>query len=221
MGAIASFLFSPFAENTYLVADDSGECAIVDPGCMTTAEQDELTGHIERHGLKPVRLLLTHAHVDHVFGNAFVAEKYGLQVEGHRGEQVVLGHAPQFAAAYGIPFAPSPPIEVFHDEGDTIRIGSVELEVLFTPGHSPAHICYLCRDEGWVICGDTLFRDSIGRTDLPGGDEDTLRRNIFDKLLTLPDVTRLYPGHMGETTVGREKASNPFVRAWARGERVG
>ena len=219
MAAIASFTFSPFAENTYVIWDDSQECVIVDPGCHSTAEQDELTRFIADKKLTPVRLLLTHAHLDHVFGCAFVAEKYGLKVEGHRGEQIVLDHAPQAASMYGVPFAPSPPIEVFHDEGDQVTFGDTTLDVLFTPGHSPASICFHNKADRWVVCGDVIFQGSIGRTDLPGGDGETLMKSIFDKVLTLPGETVLYPGHMGSTSVGAEKESNPFVLAWARGER--
>ena len=122
------------------------------------------------------------------------------------------------AKMYGIPLEDSPPIEIFLDEGDKVKFGNSELDVLFTPGHSPASICFYDKHDGFVVCGDTLFAGSIGRTDLPGGHTETLMQSIKNKLLTLPDETKLYPGHMGSTTVGQERVSNPFVLAYERGE---
>ena len=220
MSAIASFVFSPFAENTYVVSDEEGKCAIIDPGCLDPSEQNTLLEYINDQKLTPVRLLLTHAHIDHVFGCAFVANQWGLKVEGHRGEIPVLEAVPQFAEMYGIPYKPSPPMEVFHEEGDIVEVGDMKLEVLFTPGHSPASICFLNREEGWMICGDTIFENSVGRMDLPGGDGPTLMKSITEKILTLPDDTRLLPGHMSATTVGREKANNPFIKAYQSGENI-
>lgn len=219
MASIARFVFSAFAENTYVVADPSGDCVIVDPGCGERAEQEELAAHIGRHGLRPVHLVNTHCHIDHVLGNAFVAERWGLPLTAHRGEQVVLDAAEPTARAYGLPWTASPPISVFVEAGDTLRFGDTVWNVRFVPGHSPAHVVFHDAEGGYCLCGDTLFAGSIGRTDLPGGDTETLMTSITDQLLTLPEDTRLLPGHMEETTVARERDTNPFVRAWREGQR--
>ncbi len=220
MSSIARFVFSAFHENTYVVADPSGACAIIDPGCGEPAEQKTLADYIEAHGLKPEWLLNTHCHIDHVLGNAFVAQRWGLELAAHAGERVVLEAAEPTAKAYGIPFTPSPRITQVLEAGDTVRFGSIALEVRFVPGHSPAHIVFHNAEEGYCLCGDTLFEGSIGRTDLPGGDTNTLMTSITEQLLSLPPETRLLPGHMGETTVEREAANNPFVQAWKAGKPI-
>jgi hydroxyacylglutathione hydrolase len=221
MESVARFVFSAFAENTYVVADPSGECAIVDPGCSDAEERQALLDYIARKQLKPVRLLNTHCHIDHVMGNRFVADTWGLVPEGHRGEQVVLDTGVHVAAAYGLDYQPSPALGRFLEPGDVVEFGSTRLEVLFTPGHSPASVCFYQREAGYVLCGDTLFRGSIGRTDLPGGDGRTLMESIARELLSLPPQTRLLPGHMEETTVEQEARSNPFVLAWQKGMPIG
>ncbi|MFT7589269.1 MAG: hydroxyacylglutathione hydrolase [Limisphaerales bacterium] len=220
MSSIQSFEFSPFSENTYVIWDETNECVIIDPGCFNSDEHHTLKSFIEEKNLKPVRLLLTHAHLDHIFGCKFVADTWGLKVEGHKGEVVVLDAAPAHAKMYGISLVPSPAMEVFHEEGDRISFGNTTFKVLFTPGHSPASICFYNEAEHYVICGDTIFQSSIGRTDLPGGNLETLMTNIIDKLLVLPDQTRLLPGHNSETTVGIEKQRNPFIQDWQSGKRI-
>ncbi len=215
--SIARFTFSPFAENTYVVADASGLCAIIDPGCSDAAERKILKDYIEQHKLKPVHLLNTHCHIDHVFGNRFVSETWNLKLEAHRDEQLVLDSAVLISKAYGVAYEPSPSISVFLEPGSLIEFGQVKLSILFTPGHSPASVAFYHADEGYVLCGDTLFEGSIGRTDLPGGDTETLMKSIERELLSLPPSTRLLPGHMEETTVQRESQSNPFILAWKKG----
>lgn len=221
MKAIASFVFSPFSENTYVIADVSGECAIVDPGCSDPSEQRELKEYITRNGLKPVRLLNTHCHIDHVFGNAYAAREWKLTLEAHRGEIPVLESAIAVSQAFGLPYDPSPAIGSYLEHGDIVRFGETALEVLFTPGHSPASVSFYNRAEGYVVCGDTLFSGSVGRTDLPGGNTQTLIESIERELLSLPPETRLLAGHMEETTVERESRSNPFVQAWKKGVALG
>ena len=218
MPAIVRFVFSGFAENTYVVSDASGECVIVDPGCGEAAEQAELSAYIEREKLRPVHLLNTHCHIDHVLGNAFVTKKWQLPLTSHRDEQVVLDTAGPISTAYGISYEPSPPISVFLDAGDTVSFGETTLHVRFVPGHSPAHIVFYDKADGYVLCGDTIFAGSVGRTDLPGGNTETLMTSITEQLMTLPEDTRLLPGHMEETTVGEERANNPFLRAWREGK---
>jgi len=210
---IESFTFNGFAENTYVLFDETKECIIIDPGCNTSEEQHMLTDFIAENELNPLRLINTHCHIDHVLGNRFVSEKYKLDLESHAGEKVVLAACPQVSMMYGIPYNPSPEISKFLEEGDFIEFGNQKLKILFTPGHSPASISLYSEDAGIVMAGDVLFQGSIGRTDLPGGDFDTLKASIEDKLYTLPDETTVFCGHGPSTTIGFEKVNNPFVKA--------
>ena len=205
---------NPFSENTYIVFDEeTREAIIFDPGCFTNAEEQALSALIEEHSLKPVRLINTHCHLDHVFGNDYVAKKYGLQLGIHELEEPILTAAPVISQTYGLPpMTPSPPADYFINEGEVIELGSARLEVLLCPGHSPGSLCFYNRAEGYVIAGDVLFRRSIGRTDLPGGDHQTLLGSIHTKLFPLPDETVVYPGHGPSTTIGEEKRENPFLQ---------
>ncbi len=203
--------FNPFQENTYVV-HDGGEAVLIDPGCWNTGEETTLARSLDDAGLTPVKLVLTHAHIDHVLGNAAMHRRYGLRPWMHRNDLPLLEAAPRQGHVYGIPCEPSPEPEGFLDEGDTVELSGGRMEVLFVPGHAPGHIVLHCREQGFVIGGDVLFRESIGRTDLPGGDTDTLLHHIREKLFTLPDDTVVYPGHGPETTIGHEKRANPFLR---------
>lgn len=209
---IDSFTFNPFQENTYILWDETKECLIIDPGCSTSEEQGELSSFILENGLNPVKLLLTHAHVDHVMGNQFIFEKYALKPHMHIFERDLLHRAPAMGANWGIPVYPSPEPEGFLDEKDTISFGNSELKILFTPGHSPGSICFYNAEEGFVIAGDVLFRGSIGRTDLPGGDYNTLISSVRNNLFLLDDAVKVFPGHGPSTTIGFEKQNNPFVK---------
>lgn len=209
---VHTFTFNPFSENTYIVADDAGECAIFDPGCYSPQEEQQLKAFIEQNGWKPVRLINTHCHVDHVFGNGFVAETWGLPLEIHRGEIPVLERYLDVAAAYQIRGAkPSPAPAKFIEHGDIISFGTMQLEARFTPGHSPASLSFYCAAEGFVLAGDVLFYESIGRYDLPGGDFNTLMDSIHRELFTLPSATLVYPGHGPTTTIRHEQEYNPFL----------
>lgn len=210
---IAIFTFNPFAENTYVLYDDTKECAIFDPGCSNEDEQQQLVDFISSNGLKPVKLVNTHCHIDHVLGNRFISEKYDLPLVSHRGEKTVLDMQPQISAMYHIAYNPSPDITEFLDEGDVLQFGNSTLKVFFTPGHSPASISFYHEESGSLIAGDVLFQGSIGRTDLPGGDFDTLAKSIREKLYVLPDDVAVYPGHGPATKIGVEKVTNPFVKA--------
>jgi hydroxyacylglutathione hydrolase len=213
MSLVAKFTFNPFQENTYILHDETKECIIIDPGCFTQNEKDQLVDFIEKNNLKPVRLINTHCHLDHIFGNRFVAEKYNLELEIHRGEIPVLEAAPMISQNYGIPFPePSPAATKFIEEGDIIKFGNTELETLFTPGHSPASISFFCKKDKYLIAGDVLFRESIGRTDLPGGDFATLIGVIKNKFLPLGDDVTVYSGHMEATTIGHERQFNSFLQ---------
>jgi glyoxylase-like metal-dependent hydrolase (beta-lactamase superfamily II) len=212
MLVVESFVFSPFYENTFVVYDDSKECAIIDPGCYTQAERDKLKRFIENKGLTPVLLLNTHCHIDHVFGNRFVAETWKLELAIPDGEQPVLESMARVAQMYAIPnIQQSPDPEVLFAEGDFFSFGNTKMRVISAPGHSPAGACFYFEPEKIIIVGDVLFEDSIGRTDLPGGDYDTLINNIKTKLLVLPDDVIVYNGHGNSTSIGREKKYNPFL----------
>ncbi|MEL6865560.1 MAG: MBL fold metallo-hydrolase [Bacteroidota bacterium] len=213
MALVAKFTFNPFQENTYLIYDDSKEAIIIDPGCYTQVEKTELSDFITKEGLKPVRLINTHCHIDHVFGNKFVAETYGLALEIHEGELPVLEAVPEVSLKYGIPLPDhSPDPGRFIKEGEEIQFGHTRLKTLFTPGHSPASISFYCQEDAFVIAGDVLFYGSIGRTDLPGGNFETLIQSIRREFFTLDDDVIVYPGHGPKTTVGYEKQNNPFLR---------
>jgi glyoxylase-like metal-dependent hydrolase (beta-lactamase superfamily II) len=209
---VKSFCFNSFEENTYVLSDETNECVIIDPGCHLIYEESELAEYIQINNLKPVRLLNTHCHIDHILGNSFVAGKYGLILEINDRELPVLSAAGYVSEMYQIQLNPSPEPGNFLHEGDKVRFGNSVLEVLFTPGHSPGSISFYAPDDNFVISGDVLFEQSIGRTDLPGGDYDTLIESIVVKLLPLDDSTLVFCGHGNSTTIGAEKRLNPFLR---------
>ncbi len=208
---IQSFANNPYQENTYLLYDDSLECAIIDPGMYTAGEQNKVVGFIRENHLKPVLLLNTHCHIDHVLGNKFVFDQFGLKPQFHEGELPVLTAVPGYAPQMGIRYEVSPVPETYLPETGTIKFGETELKLIFAPGHSPAHLCFYAEKDSVLMGGDVLFRESIGRTDLPGGNTAQLLKNIEEKLFTLPDKVIVYPGHGPETTIGHEKVYNPFL----------
>jgi glyoxylase-like metal-dependent hydrolase (beta-lactamase superfamily II) len=209
---VTCLTFNPFEENTYLLHDDTNECVVIDPGCYEKEEREQLKKYIEDNGLKVVRLLNTHCHIDHVLGNQFVADTYNVGLEIHPDDEQTLRAVTAYAPSYGFQqYAETLPT-AFLKEGDAVKFGNTELQVLFTPGHAPGHIVFYNGPEKICIGGDVLFQNSIGRTDLPGGDFDTLINSIKDKLFALPDDVTVYPGHGPETTIGHEKRHNPFLR---------
>lgn len=213
MLTIHKFTFSPLQENTYVVYNELRECCIIDPGCYFGNERNELKEYIQEEGLDPKYLLNTHCHLDHVFGNKFVHETWGLTLHLHEIEKLVLEYAPTSGLKWGLPFDNYKGDLIYLREGDTIRLGEDSLNILFTPGHSPGSISYYCSKQGFILSGDVLFRKSVGRVDLPGGDANTLIKTIREELYTLPDETVVYSGHGPETTIGYEKRNNPFVPA--------
>ena len=208
---IQSFTFSPIQENTYLLFNEFKQCVIIDPGCYFDAEKETLKEFIETNGLKPAMLLNTHCHLDHVFGNKFIAKTYNLSLQLHEKEKSVLSFAPTSGLMYNMPFDNYEGAFIELKEGDTILLDKDELLVIEAPGHSPGSICFYCARQNFVIGGDVLFKRSIGRTDLPGGNYETLLNNIRQKLFTLPDNTIVYSGHGPATTIGEEKQENPFL----------
>lgn len=208
---IKSFEFNPIQENTYILYNEFNECIIIDPGCYFDAEKEELVRFIDQNRLKPAMLINTHCHLDHVFGNKFIAEKYSLTLQIHEGEQAVLEAAPVSGLMYSMPFDNYKGEFIFLNEGDTIKLGEDELQVLLTPGHSPASLSFYDAKDKFVISGDVLFKNSVGRSDLPGGDHEVLIQSIKEKLLTLPNETAVYSGHGRATTIGAERMNNPYL----------
>lgn len=208
---IKKFTFNPFQENTYLLFDERGNTLIIDPGCMEVFEQQELSKFIEENKLIPKKLLNTHAHIDHILGNKYVMDNYKIDLYLYQSSYDMFQLAKDSAKLYGIPYDESPEASHFLKEGDKIELGEGELEVIFVPGHAPDHLVFLNRKQQWMIGGDTLFKRSIGRTDLPGGNHDDLIKNIKEKLLVLDEATVVYSGHGPETTIGEEKKHNPFL----------
>jgi hydroxyacylglutathione hydrolase len=208
---IKSFAFNPYQENTYILHDDTLECVIIDPGMYTGEEQNAFLKYIADNNLKPVLLLNTHCHIDHVLGNKFIYDTYGLFPQFHKGEEMVLNSIVSYAPQMGIRYELSPLPQIYLSESGKVKFGETELELIFSPGHSPAHLCFYNKEERFLIGGDVLFYRSIGRTDLPGGNHDLLISNIREKLFSLPDETRVYPGHGPATSIGFEKQFNPFL----------
>ncbi len=208
---IKVFTFSPVQENTYVLYNEQHKAIIIDPGCYFSAEQETLKKFITDNNLEPVMLLNTHCHLDHVFGNKWVNDTWGLELHLHKGEEAMLQLAPLSGEKWGLPFVNySGPLH-FLAEADRVLLGNDVLKVILAPGHSPASICFYCETQGFIIGGDVLFRESIGRTDLPGGEHETLLTSIREKLFVLPDATVVYSGHGPETTIGHEKKYNPFL----------
>lgn len=210
MLTVHSFVFNPFQENTYVLYDETRECIIIDPGCYDAEEKQELVSFIEAHDLTVQLLLNTHCHVDHVLGNYFVKEKYKVNLLIHPKEQYILKAVTAYAPNYGLNNYEESQADAFVDEGDTIRFGNQLLEVIFSPGHSPGHVVFYHPGDKILIGGDVLFYNSIGRTDLPGGDHDQLIGSIRRKLFALPDTVKVFPGHGPAITIGFEKRTNPF-----------
>lgn len=211
MMTIQQFTFNPYQENTYVLYDETGECVIIDPGMYEAHEQNALVNFIKDANLKPVLLLNTHCHIDHVLGNKFVYDTWSLKPQFHKGELVTLQAIPGYAPQMGFRYELSPEPEVFLEETGTVTFGNSVLELIFAPGHSPAHLCFYNSEEGILIGGDVLFLSSIGRTDLPGGNHGQLLHNIREKLFVLPDHVKVFPGHGHSTTIGFEKQNNPFL----------
>jgi hydroxyacylglutathione hydrolase len=209
MLTIKTFAFNPFQENTYVLSS-AGEAVVIDPGNSDKHETAALDQYIAKEKLLVKYLLNTHCHIDHVLGNYHVKEKYQVPFMIHALDLPVLRAVKSYASNYGFPLYTEAEPDSFLQEGDTISFGGISARVLFVPGHAPGHIAIYFENEKKVFSGDVLFQSSIGRTDLPGGNFDTLIDSIHQKLFTLPDAVDVFPGHGPTTTVGFEKMSNPF-----------
>lgn len=208
---IKTFVFSPFMENTYVLYDNNKKAIVVDPGCYEQYEKQQLDNFIVSEGLQVQLLINTHCHIDHVFGNYYVKEKYNVPLHIHEKDLETLRSVKAYAPSYGFQHYEEAAPDGFLNEGKDVEAGEMIFEVRFTPGHAPGHVVLINKEENICIGGDVLFQGSIGRTDLPGGDLNTLIKSIHEKLFNdLPDDMVVYPGHGPETTIGVEKRTNPF-----------
>ncbi len=209
---IKILVFSPFSVNTYVIYDETNECVIIDPACYDKKEQEKLEDFISSNKLKPVKLLNTHCHLDHVFGNKFVCDTFSIGAEASKKDEFLLNAVTFAATRYNLNIEKPYAISNYLSEHDIIRFGKSELKILNVPGHSPGSLVYYSEKELFAIVGDVLFFGSIGRTDLPRGDYNTLILNIKNKLLSLNDNTIVYPGHGQKTKIITEKIKNPFLK---------
>jgi hydroxyacylglutathione hydrolase len=207
---VYKLVFSPIEVNTYILANEAKDCAVIDCGCYDRKEFNTLVGFLEEKGLNPVLLLNTHSHLDHVFGNGFMLEKYNLKPLASELDEVNRIRSVQHASLFGLCMDTPPVPESFVTDGQIISFGDITLKALHVPGHSPGSIAYYDSNDNCIFTGDALFAGSIGRTDLEGGNYQTLIDSINVKLFILPPDTIVYPGHGRQTTIGTERMTNPF-----------
>lgn len=208
---IEKFTVNPLAENSYILSDESGECIFVDPGFSSEEEYDEVRNYISESKLRPVKIVNTHCHFDHILGVEFVRSEYHIPFYAHPDDAFLVDGAAMQAKSFGFEMKAVQPIDHFLSENDTVGFGNSALKILHIPGHAPGHVVLYAETDGFVVAGDVLFYGSIGRTDLPRGDYNTLISGIKTKLFLLPDDTRVYCGHGPETSLGFEKNTNPFL----------
>ena len=211
MLTLQSFTYGPFQENTYVLYNEHNEAIIIDPGMYELNEFDAFFSYLSEMDLKPTLLLNTHTHIDHIFGNAAVVMKYKVPLAFHELDKPVFDHQLTARAMYNLTFVPSPAPDYYLKENELVTLGSDSLQILLCPGHSPGSVCFYHKEQQFVIGGDVLFQQSIGRSDLPGGDYDSLVNSIHTQLFTLPDEVSVYSGHGPKTSIGFEKMNNPFV----------
>lgn len=206
---IKKFTFNPFQENTYVLSDDNKNAVIVDPGCYEREEEKELKSYIDDNGLTVLALLNTHAHVDHVLGNQFVLDNYNVPFYLHELDIPTLQSVENYAHVYGMAnYKVSPEPTRILKGGETLTFGNMEMKVFHTPGHCVGHVVFYLEKEKLVVNGDVLFKGSFGRTDLPGGSMEVLKKTIFDTMFNLPEDTKVLSGHGDDTTIGEEKRTN-------------
>lgn len=213
MLTIKTFIFNPWQENTYVIHDETKECVIIDAGCFNPQEEKELKNYIVDNNLTPKYLLNTHLHIDHIMGNAFINKQFGLKPYAHENDEFLIDETLGYAKQLGLQLTEAPPpIEKYIDEKQAIKFGNTLLEIFHIPGHTPGHVVYYNREANVIFSGDVLFYESIGRTDMIYGNYETLVRGIHQKLLTLPNNTRVLSGHGDPTTIKHEATHNPFIR---------
>lgn len=208
---VQKFTFNPFQENTYILYNDDKQAIIIDPGMYDLAEQNIFFNFIDKNQLQPVLLLNTHTHLDHIFGNEAVLNKYDIQYGFHKEDTPVFNAAVSAAIYYGVDLKKPRNPDFYIEENKSILLGDDRIDVLFTPGHSPGSVSFYVAKQHLILVGDVLFQMSIGRTDLPGGNYETLIQSIHTQLISLPPHTIVYSGHGPETTIGLEKMNNPFL----------
>lgn len=210
---IKTFEFNMFPVNCYVLSDETGEAAVIDPGCFYPEEKLALKNYLTAENLKPVHVLNTHLHLDHIFGNPFLFQEYGLRPEAGQQDEFWLAQASDMARSFGFRYEENQPaLGRYVCDGEEITFGHTRLKAIHVPGHSPGSMVYYCEAERCLFGGDVLFQGSIGRADLRGGNFDELREGICNHLFTLPSETVVYSGHGPSTTIGYEKANNPFFR---------
>jgi hydroxyacylglutathione hydrolase len=212
MISIKVFVFNAFQENTFVLYDETGEAIIIDAGCQSTIEINNLTDFIKKQNLKPVELLSTHGHIDHILGNLFLKNNYNIAYRAHEGDRFLIENAVEQASLFGLKIEKPPLPDQYLSDNEQIQFGNSILDVIYLPGHSPGGVGFYCKEQKFIVVGDVLFSGSIGRTDLPGGDYNQLINSIQSKLLILPENTVVYPGHGPHTNIGEEKRTNPFLR---------
>lgn len=214
MLSFKTFTVNPFQENSYLIVDENNNGVIIDPGFMDNQEKLMFKMFISENQIKLEAIWLTHAHLDHLFGVSFVKETYKIPIFMNKGDENLIGLSHIIAESYGLKTDPCPDPDFFVSEGDIMKIDNKDLfQVIECPGHSPGSICFYNKEENFIIAGDVLFKDSIGRTDLPGGDFAILESSIKNKLYKLADETIVLPGHGPSTIIGYEKLNNQFIKA--------
>ncbi len=211
MISVKKFVFNDFQVNTFLVSDETKECLIIDPGCYTVYEKNELKEYCRSNNLNPVKLINTHGHIDHILGNLFITENFNIPAAAHRSDQNFFQGTIEYGLMFGYNAEIPSEIDEYLEEGNIIRFGASELKVIHVPGHSPGSVALYSPEQKFLIGGDVLFNGSIGRTDLPGGDYDTLMNSIKTKIFILPGDVTVYPGHGPFTTVKHEIDTNPFL----------
>lgn len=212
MISIKKFVFNDFQVNTFLLSDETNECLIIDPGCYSGYEKNELKDYCEKNSLKPVKLVNTHGHIDHILGNHFITNNFNIPTAAHKLDQNFLEEVSEYGQMFGYCAENPSGIDQYLEEGDTIKFGKSELKIIHVPGHSRGSIALYSAEQSFLIAGDVLFNGGIGRTDLFGGDYDTLINSIKTKLFTLPGDVTVHPGHGPFTTVRHEIDTNPFLQ---------
>lgn len=211
MTQIKQFVFNELGVNSFVIYDDSNQCALVDPGCNTAAQQKQLTDFLKGNSLEPAAIFLTHGHFDHVAGLAWAKETFGCPIYMHAGDEFLVRRATEQAEFFGFSMMAPPMPDNTVNDGEVVAFGQSKVTILHVPGHSPGSICLHLPADGLLVCGDVIFQGSIGRTDLYGGDHELLIRGIREKLMVLPRETRVWPGHGPQTTIGFEYDTNPFL----------